>query len=82
MPSGLQPALDTAKDLGFVAALGLAIGADLIADIATLGLSDSPMSFALTKAKINAATHVGLDVLGAAAQRVRNLRPSATTLAV
>lgn len=36
----------------------------------------------ILKLAANAATHVSLDFIGAAAKRVRNFRPSGTTLAV
>lgn len=35
--------------------------------------------FLALKLTTNAAIHVGLDILGAAAKRVRNFRPSGTT---
>lgn len=45
-------------------------------------LSHNPVEFVILKLAANAVTHVGLDVLGAAAKRFRNFRPSANILAV
>lgn len=61
----------------------------LVPDLALLGatsylsLSHNPAEAVAMKLAVNAATQVGLDLIGAAAKRIRSFRPpTATTLAV